>query len=100
MLFDCRRVGEQLEEFDSLVCEVMCNRFISMAIQWDEEDAEGSGSRASILTSSSSSSSSSTSTAPGESTRKPSPSSSSVYDALEQILRVLISVQRLQPALM
>eukprot|EP01038_Epipyxis_sp_PR26KG_P011823 gene11823-15822_t len=31
-----RKIGDQLDDFDNLVCEVMCNKFVSIAIQWEE----------------------------------------------------------------
>jgi len=33
-----RKVGDQLEEYENLVCEVLCNRFISAAIHWESDD--------------------------------------------------------------
>lgn len=32
-----RQVGEQLDEYDNLVGEIMCNKFVSIAIQWEED---------------------------------------------------------------
>ena len=32
-----RMVGQQLDEYDELVCEIMSNRFVSLAVEWDEE---------------------------------------------------------------
>jgi len=34
-----RVIGSQLDDFDGKVCQVMCSKFVSLAIQW-EEDAE------------------------------------------------------------
>jgi vacuolar protein sorting-associated protein 54 len=31
-----RIVGQQLDEYDELVCEIMCNRFVSLAVEWDD----------------------------------------------------------------
>ena len=31
-----RQLGRQLDDIDNLVCEVMCNKFVSMAIQWED----------------------------------------------------------------
>ncbi|KAJ1428222.1 Vps54-like protein-domain-containing protein [Ochromonadaceae sp. CCMP2298] len=33
-----RQLGLQLEDIDRLVCEVMCNKFVSLAIQWEEPE--------------------------------------------------------------
>ena len=33
-----RKVGDQLEEYENLVCEVLCNRFISAAIHFESDD--------------------------------------------------------------
>ena len=32
-----RHVGQQLDEYDEFVCEIMCNKFVSLAIQWEED---------------------------------------------------------------
>eukprot|EP00606_Chrysophyceae_sp_TOSAG23-5_P000849 GSChrysophyteH2.ASY1.ANO1.521.1 assembled CDS len=34
-----KRVGEQLDVFDNFVCEVISNRFVSQAIEWEEGGA-------------------------------------------------------------
>lgn len=31
-----RQLGRQLDDIDNLVCEVMCNKFVSLAIQWED----------------------------------------------------------------
>lgn len=31
-----KAVGNQLDDFDKLICEVMCNKFVSLAIQWED----------------------------------------------------------------
>lgn len=33
-----RMVGQQLDEYDELVCEIMCNRFVSLAVEWEEDE--------------------------------------------------------------
>jgi len=39
-----RKVGEQLDAYDGFVCEVISNRFVSCAIEWEEdEDGEAAG---------------------------------------------------------
>ena len=32
-----KMVGQQLDSYDELVCEILCNRFVSLAIGWDED---------------------------------------------------------------
>ena len=32
-----RHVGQQLDEYDEFVCEILCNKFVSLAIQWEED---------------------------------------------------------------
>ena len=32
-----RIVGQQLDEYDELVCEIMSNRFVSLAVEWEED---------------------------------------------------------------
>lgn len=47
-----RAVGAQLDELDTLVCEVMCNKFVSLAIQWEADKSDsilGPNSSADIL---------------------------------------------------
>ena len=34
-----RQLGNQLDDIDNLVCEVMCNKFVSLAIQWEDPAA-------------------------------------------------------------
>ena len=31
-----RQLGRQLDDIDNVVCEVMCNKFVSLAIQWED----------------------------------------------------------------
>lgn len=31
-----RPIGDQLDDVDNLICEIMCNKFVSMAIQWED----------------------------------------------------------------
>ena len=32
-----KMIGQQLDSFDELVCEILCNRFVSLAVGWDED---------------------------------------------------------------
>jgi vacuolar protein sorting-associated protein 54 len=34
------RIGQELDEYHSLIGEVMSNRFVAVAIQWDDDDTE------------------------------------------------------------
>lgn len=34
-----RQLGNQLDDIDNMVCEVMCNKFVSLAIQWEDPAA-------------------------------------------------------------
>lgn len=83
-----RATGLQLEQYHSFVCEVMCSKFVSTAIQWDDMieggDEEGVGDSDS-----------------SSSRRRHSESggAKSKGGSLEELLRALILVGRLPPAL-
>jgi vacuolar protein sorting-associated protein 54 len=34
-----KMIGQQLDSFDELVCEILCNRFVSLAVGWDEDSS-------------------------------------------------------------
>jgi hypothetical protein len=70
-----KKVGVQLEEFDSLVSEILCNQFISLAITFEEHEYKDKKELGLI-------------------------GNSKDCDSLQQVLTSLLAVGRLQPALM
>lgn len=72
-----KKIGSQLDDYDNFICEVMCNKFVSIAIQWDDttfgESEDSTGSYAAVI---------------GEG-----------KDSFEQLLKALMTVDRLKPAL-
>lgn len=70
-----KKVGVQLDEFDSLVSEILCNQFISLAITFEEHEYNDKKELVSI-------------------------GNSKDCDSLQQVLTSLLAVGRLQPALM
>lgn len=94
--------GEEMQKYQIFICDVMANKFVSMAVQWLEEDEEPNGSTTV---------SASMSPEPGEglvgeispaalSSSSSSSSSSTTKEYMEQLLLVLIKVSRLESALL
>lgn len=96
-IISMKKVGGQLDDYDHFICEVMCNRFVSIATQYDD----------SLLSDSSSSSSSSSSKPNNLSSDLPADVlselggdlGSDTAGSFEQLLRALMHVDRLKPAL-
>jgi hypothetical protein len=84
-IFALRHIGTQLEESADLICDIMCNKFVSLCVSWDMDDSMD-------LTQSLDT----TATTPV----LPPPGTSAFHDDLSQLVFALIAVDKLHAALM
>lgn len=93
-----KKIGSQLDDYDTFICEVMCNKFVSIAIQWDDttfssedhkmgERGEESGDNKSLDMPSL------------DADGNFHESKSSNQESFEQLVLALMQVDRLKPAL-
>ena len=100
--------SHQLDEYHEFVCEILTNKFVSLAVQWDEDDAgyddddEGGGEGyddAAAAADDDGFLQNTTTSRPKTKKTKAAPSSSEASLALDQLLLALLKCDRLASAL-
>ena len=101
----------QLDEYHEFVCEILTNKFVSLAVQWDEDDddtgyddndnevGDGNGYDDAAATDDDGFLQNTTTSRPKTKKSKAAPSSSEASLALDQLLLALLKCDRLASAL-